>query len=183
MDSFYSKMERKDEQVLNDFNKQLNFFTEMIYNPKGDKSEIDVYAKDKKGRKVHLEVKQRIGKYSDFGEFVKKFDTIFIECGKLYQFSRIMQSGYTLNEQELFLNIFNGGDIITIHNLSVPQPIQWLPNQKIYNKGTKQWEYEHRVGLYWNTALIYSKDENGKYRRWTQEDIDEMYDYSFKNDE
>ena len=163
MDSFYSKMERKDEQVLNDFNAQLNFFTEMTYNPKGDKSEIDVYAKDKKGRKVHLEVKQRIGKYSDFGEF-----------------SRIMQSGYTLNEQELFVNIFNDGNIITIHNLSVPQPIQWLPNQKIYNKGTKQWEYEHRVGLYWNTAIIYSKDENGKYRRWTQEDIDEMYDYTFR---
>lgn len=169
MESYFKRMERKDAINLKNFNDKMNWFTELEYNE--EYSRIDAEAMDKKGRKTHLEVKQRTKKYSDFTAFAKQFDTIYLDTGKLEHFSQIMLSGHELDEQELFVSIFNDGDVIVIHNLNKPQPMMWLPNQRVWNEGKKKFEYEHRVGLYWWNAMVFEKNkESGNYYMWTEHD-------------
>ena len=169
--NYFDALEEQDEKIITEFNNDLKWFTNLQYNNKGSK--IDATAQDKKGRKVHIEIKQRTGdKYGNFKNFIEHFDTIFLDTGKLDYFSKIMSSGFTLNEKELFVSIFDNGNIIIIHDLNQPQTIEWLPNNRIYNPGTKQWEYEHRIGLYWYNGLVYEKDEEGHYNKWKDEDID-----------
>lgn len=169
-ENYFDLLEKKDAQIINAFNNDLKWFTNLKYNDKG--SRIDATATDKKGRKVHIEIKQRTGtRYGVFKNFIQEFDTIFLDTGKLEWFSRIMSSGYTLQEKELFVSIFDEGKIIIVHDLNKPQQIEWLPNNRIYNPGTKQWEYEHRIGLYWYNGLIYEMDDDGHYKKWDDEDI------------
>lgn len=172
MKSYFDKMEEKDAKVINAFNNQVSWFTDLKYNDMG--SRIDATAIDKKGRKTHIEIKQRTGKYASFLEFIKMFDTIFLDTGKLDTLSNIMRSGYTLNEQELFISIFNDGDVIIIHNLNQPQEIQWLPNNRLWNIGLKKWENEHRIGLYWWNGIIYQKNSQGKYIKMKKSEIEEL---------
>ena len=176
MKNYFDSLEQKDAEILRAFNEDVKFFKSLNYNEKG--SRIDATAIDKRGHKCHIEIKQRTGeRYGNFENFIVEFDTIFLDTGKLDWFSKIMASGYTLSEKELFVSIFNNGDVILIHDLNKPQPIEWLPNNRLFNPGTKKWEYEHRIGLYWQNAIIYSKDKNGHYRRWQKEDIENEEDY------
>lgn len=168
--NYVNIMERRDAQVLTKFNQDKKFFKNIIFNQKG--ARIDATAIDRKDRKCHVEMKQRTGKYANFSDFLDEYNTIYIDCGKLDYLSDIMQvSGYVRNEQELFVSIFNDGDVILIHNLNEPQPIMWLPNQRVYNPAKKRWEYEHKIGLYWYYATIYEKNEDGHYEKWTDDDI------------
>ena len=177
--NYFDKLEEKDAQIINAFNDDLKWFTDLHYNAKGSK--IDATAKDKKGRKVHIEIKQRTGtRYGDFKNFIEEFDTIFLDTGKLDYFSKIMSSGYTLEEKELFVSIFNNGDIIIIHDLNRPQQIEWLPNNRLFNPGTEKWEYEHRIGLYWYNGLVYEKGEDGHYKKWDDEEIMRIVDKQHK---
>lgn len=163
-------MERMDAQALTQFNNDKKFFKNIIFNKKG--ARIDATTIDRKDRKCHVEMKQRTGKYGDFYTFIEQFSTIYLDCGKLDYLSNIMQvSGYNLNEQELFVSIFNDGDIILIHNLNQPQPIMWLPNQRVWNPAKQRWEYEHKIGLYWYSASIYEKNKDGHYEKWSDDKI------------
>jgi len=166
--NYFDEMEKKDSEIINAFNTQVHFFDKIYYNEKG--SRIDAIAIDKKGRKVHAEIKQRTGKYGNFFEFIKSFNSIFLETGKLDAFSHTMNSGHTLQEKEILISIFNNGDVILIHDLDKPQEMEWFPNSRIFNPGTKRWEFEHRVGLYWYNAIIFVKEDN-KYIRKTKEEI------------
>lgn len=173
MQNYFDLLEEKDAEIINAFNVDQKWFTNLTYNKKG--SVIDATATDKKGHKCHIEIKQRTGtRYGNFKNFIDEFNTIFLDTGKLDYFSRIMSSGYTLSEKELFVSIFDNGDTIIIHDLNKPQQIEWLPNNRLFNRGTKKWEFEHRIGLYWWNGLIYKKQENGKYRRLSNDEIDEM---------
>lgn len=168
--SYFDLLEEKDAKIINAFNNDLKWFTNLTYNKKGSK--IDATATDKKGRKVHIEIKQRTGtRYGVFKNFIQEFDTIFLDTGKLDYFSRIMSSGYTLQEKELFVSIFDEGKIVIVHDLNKPQAVEWLPNNRIFNPGTKQWEYEHRIGLYWYNGLVYELDDDGHYKKWSDDDI------------
>ena len=170
MKNYFDLLEQKDAQIIRAFNEDVKFFKNLTYNENGSK--IDATAYTKKGKKVHIEIKQRTGeRYGKFKNFAEEFDTIFLDTGKLDWFSKIMSSGYSLNEKELFISIFDNGDTILIHDLNKPQLIEWLPNQRIYNPGTKKWDTEHRIGLYIYNAIIYQKDDDGHYRRWTDEEI------------
>lgn len=169
MSNYFKKMEKKDAKNLKNFNEKVKWFNELEYNE--EFARIDAMAKDKKGRKTHIEVKQRTKKYSDFTAFTKAFDTIYLDTGKLETLSQIMLSGHALDEQELFISIFNDGNVIVVHNLNKKQPMMWLPNQRVWNEGKKKFEYEHRVGLYWWEGMIYEKQPNGEYRRWTDDEI------------
>lgn len=179
MQNYFDLLEEKDAQIISAFNADLKWFTNLTYNRKG--SVIDATAIDKRGHKCHIEIKQRTGeRYGIFKNFIEQFDTIFLDTGKLDFFSKIMSSGYTLSEKELFVSIFDNGNIIIIHDLNKPQPIEWLPNNRIFNPGTKKWEYEHRIGLYWYNGLVYEKDENGHYKKWSDEDIQCLVDKQHK---
>lgn len=170
MNNYFDTLEAKDAAIMTAFNDDLKWFTNLTYNKKGSK--IDATATDKKGRKVHIEIKQRTGtRYGIFKNFIEQFDTIFLDTGKLDWFSKIMSSGYTLQEKELFVSIFDNGNIIIVHDLNRPQAIEWLPNNRIFNPGTKHWEYEHRIGLYWYNGLVYEKDSDGHYKKWSDDDI------------
>lgn len=152
-ENYFEEMEREDEKCLRRFNEYTKLFKGITANTKG--SQIDYIAHDRKNRICHIEIKQRKDKYSDFEEFKKKIDNIFLETGKINALTKIMQSGYTLNEGELFINIFDDGDTIVIHNLNKQQDFKWMPNQKVYNPGLKKYEYEHRLGCYIKNAIIY----------------------------
>lgn len=168
--NYFDLLEEKDAKIINAFNDDLKWFNNLTYNKKGSK--IDATAVDKKGRKVHIEIKQRTGtRYGVFKNFIEEFDTIFLDTGKLDYFSKIMSSGYTLQEKELFVSIFDEGKIIIVHDLNKPQAVEWLPNNRIYNPGLKQWEYEHRIGLYWYNGLVYELDDDGHYKKWSDDDI------------
>ena len=88
MHNYYDLMERKDAKIITAFNEDVKFFTQLIYNDRY--SRIDATAVDRKNRKCHLEIKQRTGKYGSFQEFLDKFDTIYLDCGKLDTFSNII---------------------------------------------------------------------------------------------
>lgn len=177
--NYFDDMELKDAQIVRAFNDDVHFFKNLTFNDKGSK--IDATASTIKNKKCHIEIKQRTGeRYGKFKNFVEQFDTIFLDTGKLDWFSKIMSSGYTLQEKELFISIFDNGDTIIIHDLNKPQLIEWLPNQRLFNPGTKRWEYEHRIGLYWYNGIIYQKDDDGKYRRWTDEEIESLVEKQHK---
>lgn len=163
-------MEHLDATALNNFNQDKNFFKKITYNKEG--ARIDVMAIDIKDRKCHVEMKQRTDEYADFNSFIKKYDTIYIDCGKLDFLSDVMQaSGFNLNEQELFVSIFNDGDIILIHNLNKQQPVLWMPNRRVWNPAKNRHEREHKIGLYWYYATIYEKNEDGHYEKWSDDKI------------
>jgi hypothetical protein len=165
-------LERKDAQIFTAFNNDQGWFKDLIYNKRG--SRIDAYAIDKKNRKCHIEIKQRCGKYGKFQDFIDHFDTIYLDYGKMNEFSEIMlHSGATRDERELFVSIFDEGDTIVVHDLLKPQPTMHMPLQRVWNEATKKWDIEHKIGFYWYNALIYAK-ENDNYRKLSEEEIDEM---------
>ena len=180
--NYFNEMERKDAQILRAFNDDVKFFSELTYNDLGSK--IDATAKTKRGKKCHIEIKQRTGeRYGDFKKFIEQFDTIFLATSKIDAFSKIISSGYSLNEKELFVSIFDDGDTIIIHDVLKPQQIEWLPNQRLWNPGTKQWDYEHRLGFYWQNGIIYTKQKDGHYKRWTKEDYENQEEYVIRRRE
>lgn len=171
-ENYFTTMELDDATIFNAFNSDQKWFTEHVYHHDGGR--IDVTAKDTKGRKAHVEIKQRTGKYGVFMDFIKRFKDIYLDTGKLEVLSKIMASGYTLQEQELFMSIFDKGNTILVHNLNKPMTIEWLPNQRLFNPGTKQWEFEHRIGLKWWDAMVFTKEEDGHYRQWTDEEKENL---------
>ena len=177
--NYFNEMELKDAQIIKAFNDDVHFFKQLTFNP--EKSRTDATALTKNNKKCHIEIKQRTGeRYGKFKKFVEQFDTIFLDTGKLDWFSKIMSSGYTLQEKELFISIFDNGDTIIIHDLNKPQQIELLPNQRLFNPGTKKWDIEHRIGFYWYNGIIYQKDDDGKYRRWTDEEIESLVEKQHK---
>ena len=165
-------MEREDTKIFTAFNNDQGWFKELIFNKRG--SRIDAYAIDKKNRKCHVEIKQRCGKYGKFQDFINKFETIYLDYGKMNEFSDIMlRSGATLNERELFVSIFDDGNTILVHDLLKPQPTMHLPLQRVWNEATKCWDVEHKVGFYWFNALIYIKQDDG-YKQLSNDDIAEL---------
>lgn len=164
-------LERKDAEIFTAFNKDRGWFKDLIFNKYG--SRIDAMAIDIYDRKCHIEIKQRCGKYGNFKEFLERFDTIYLDYGKMNEFSEVMlHSGATKNERELFVSIFDEGNTILVHDLLKPQLTMHMPLQRVWNEAEKRWETEHKVGFYWYNALIYTKNEDGHYRKWTQEEID-----------
>ena len=170
-------MEREDTKIFTAFNDDKGWFKQLIFNKRG--SRIDAYAIDKKNRKCHIEIKQRCGKYGKFQDFIDKFDTIYLDYGKMNEFSEIMlQSGATRNERELFVSIFDNGDTIVVHDLLKPQPTMHMPLQRVWNEATRCWDIEHKVGFYWFNALIYQK-EGDRYRELSRDEIDELKNKRF----
>lgn len=176
MNRYCDLMEREDTRIFTAFNENQGWFKDLIYNKRG--SRIDAAAIDRKNRKCHVEIKQRCGKYGKFKDFIDKFETIYLDYGKMNEFSEIMlHSGATRNEMELFVSIFDEGDTIVVHDLLKPQPTMHMPLQRVWNEATKSWDVEHKIGFYWYNALIYVK-ENDRYRKLSDEEIEDLRRHS-----
>lgn len=172
MNRYCDLMERTDAKIFTAFNNDQGWFKDLIYNKCG--SRIDAYAIDIKNRKCHIEIKQRCGKYGKFKDFIDKFETIYLDYGKMNEFSEIMlHSGATRNERELFVSIFDEGDTIVVHDMLKTQPVLHMPLQRVWNEATRSWDVEHKIGLYWYNALIYVKEDD-TYRKLSDEEIDDL---------
>ena len=164
-------LEREDAKIFKCLSDDQGWFEELIFNDYG--SRLDAIAITKqKHRKINIEIKQRCGKYSDFFEFIKYFDTIFLDYGKLNEFSEIMiNSGATAGDGATFVSIFNNGDIVLIHDLNKKQPTMHLGQQRVWNEAKKRWETEYKLGLFWYCATIFQRDKDGHYKKWTDDGI------------
>lgn len=169
-DNFFNKMERVDEKIFRLFNEDRNIFKKdgIKYHRNG--SRLDAICIEHNGNKCHIEIKQRLGKYGVFNSFTKYYGSIFLDTGKLDEFSRKLESGYTLGEDELFVSIFDGGNTIILHNIKKKQPISNEGAIELENRGTGKTDHELRFGYYWWTGTVYTKDEYGKYRKWSEAD-------------
>jgi hypothetical protein len=156
---FFDTQEDVNAYILEkEFNKQLKWFNDFNRHPRFD--HIDYDAKDKKGRKVHIELKQRKGTIDDF----KRFGDVIIEPTKLEAFAKVMESGYTLDEQRLYINWTDDGAIIYTFQGEVIPVVYYLNHkQKNYGKNNQE-EHEDRMGIPIDYAAIYKKDENGRYK-------------------
>ena len=159
--NYFDEQETKCSKLLKHFNDDQNWFVGLTANTRGN--EIDFKATDKKGRLVHIEHKQRKGTIEDF----KKYGNILIEPSKINAFTKIMESGFSNNEQTLYLNYTDDGIIIfDLNNIS---EMIFYPNHRQINYGKHTVEHEHRFGLKIKDAIIYKKN-NDNYIRLKQWD-------------
>lgn len=166
--NYFDTLEKDDERIFRLFNEDRNIFKSVTYHRHG--SRLDAICIEHNNAKCHIEIKQRLDQYGVFNDFAKQYGSIFLDTGKLEEFSNKLQSGYTLGEDELFVSIFDNGDTIILHNLEKKQPVSNEGAVRLRNKGTRQIDYELRFGYYWWTGTVYTKDEYGKYRKWSEAD-------------
>lgn len=175
-DNFFNKMEREDERIFRLFNEDRKLFKTITYHRNGTR--LDAICIEQNDSKCHVEIKQRLDKYGVFNDFAKQYGSIFLDTGKLEEFSKKLESGFTLGEDELFVSIFDGGNTIILHNIEKKQPVSNEGAVELRNKGTRNTDHELRFGYYWWTGTIYTKNENGNYRKWTET---EKRDYMMEN--
>ena len=161
-ESYFDRMELEDARLLKAFNEQIKWFDGLTASTKGNP--IDFKATDKKGRLVHIELKKRKGTIEDYSE-QGKFGAIFVEPTKLAFFTRIGESGHTLNERRLFVNFVDDGVIIFPLDEMKGTRLIWYPNHRHQNYGKNNIEYEDRIGLPLESAIVFKKDENGEYKQ------------------
>lgn len=151
---YVNKQEKICSNLLKQFNNELGWFNKMKQNE--EKSIIDYTCIDKKGRKCHVELKKRNAN-------IDTYDTILLDATKLYQWTKIGESGATLNEQRLYFNFMDDGVIIfDINNLSA---MTFYPSHKQWNPTKNAYEHRDKIGLPIKNAIVYKKNENNKLQR------------------
>ena len=130
---YFDRMENEDFDKLKEVNDDLKWFTELERNTLFDR--IDIEARDRKGRRVNIELKTRIIS-------IDKYDTIFIEEDK---YKHLVMKWENDGEIPLYINFFNGG-IVGVWDLrKFPNPE--LKNVTIINKGRQTIENVNRYIL------------------------------------
>lgn len=168
---YCDEMEREDAEIFESFSEDRGWFSEKLkFNKNG--SRLDAIGITKNGRKINIEIKQRCGEYGDFYKFISKFDTIFLDYGKLNAFSETMKtSGATAGDGAIFVSIFNNGDVILVHNLNQKElDSKHYGNKRVWNEASKEWDIEYKEGFYWYDASVYFK-EGEHYRKLKEDDI------------
>lgn len=131
--AYFERMEIEDFNKLKEINYDLKWFTELERNTLLDR--IDIEAKDRKGRRVNIELKSRIIP-------IDKYDTIFIEEDK---YNNMMRKWENEGVIPLYINFFNGG-IVGVWDLrKFPNPD--MTNVTICNKGRQTIENVNRYIL------------------------------------
>ena len=161
-ESFFERMELEDAKLLKAFNDKMKWFDGLTATTKG--TPIDFKATDKKGRLVHIELKKRKGNIEDYSD-EGKYGAIFVEPTKLAFFTRIGESGHTLNERRLYINFVDDGVIIFPLDEMKGARLIWYPNHRHTNYGKNGLEFEDRIGLPLESALVFRKDEKGEYKQ------------------
>ena len=149
--------EEVDANLLIEFNDQVKWFSALTANERFD--EIDFVGADTKGRKTHIELKQRKGTIKQYC----KWGDILIEPSKISRTTKIMESGHSLNEQRLFVNFVDNG--VIIYNLNRISRLNFYPCHRHWNQRDNRWENEDRFGLPIDQAIVYKKDSDGVYHR------------------
>jgi hypothetical protein len=150
--NYFDAQESRCKKLLREFNDNLHWFKGITATTR--LSETDFKCTDRKNRLAHVETKERKGTIQQFQDY----GDILIETGKIHAFARIMESGFSNNEQTLYINFVDDGVIIlNINNIS---SMNFYPNHKQRNYGKGYTEHEHRFGLKMQDAIIYKKDNN-----------------------
>lgn len=158
---FFDNQERRDAILLESLNRDLQWFDGLTANTR--MSEIDYQATDKKGRLVHIELKERSGNIDQY----LQWGDILVEPSKIQATTRIMESGHTLDEQRLYINFVDDG--VIIFNLNNLSKMNFYPNHKHWNRGKKCYENEDRFGLPVKDAIIYKmRYTDGRLERFRQ---------------
>lgn len=152
--TYVKKQENKSITLLEDFNKNLNWFISIT--PNQENSIIDFTCIDKKNRKCHVEIKQRQAKIDDY-------DTILLDATKLFQWTKIGTSGATYNEQRLYFNFMDDG--VIIFDINNQTEMKFYPNKKIWNPALGKYEYRDKIGLPTKNAIIYIYNKDGTLER------------------
>ena len=157
---YCDEMENVNLNNLNRVNNQLHWFKEIIPSVKYNHSDATCYTKD--GRKITVELKTR----NETIKQLQKWGGVFIEPKKISHFTDVMESGFTLNENCLFVNFCPDGVIIFSFN-DLKEPLQILPNHRQRNpKNNFEFEHETRFSLNLKDAIIYKYDIDGELYRF-----------------
>lgn len=150
--NYFDAQESRCKKLLREFNDELQWFKGITATTR--LSETDFKCTDKKDRLTHVETKERQGTIQQF----KDYGDILIEPGKIHAFTRIAESGFTYNEQRLYINFVDDG--VIIFNLNNISSMNFYPNHKQRNYGKGITEHEDRFGLKMQDAIIYKKQDN-----------------------
>lgn len=148
--SYFDSMEQENIINLRRSNERFNLGFENI-EPTIRMAEIDATAKKGK-RKCSIELKTR----KETIDQIKKYGDLLIEPGKMHYFSRIMESGYSLNEEVYYINFCKDG--VIVFNFNDIKNINVYPNHRHFNPGINRYENETRFGLNLNDCKIYKYD-------------------------
>lgn len=152
--TYVKKQENKSITLLEDFNKNLNWFKTIT--PNQENSIIDFTCIDKKDRKCHVEIKQRQAKIDDY-------EDILLDATKLFQWTKIGTSGATYNEQRLYFNFMDDG--VIIFDINNQSEFKFYPNKKIWNPALGKYEYRDKIGLPTKNAIVYKYNKDGTLER------------------
>ena len=158
--NYFDAQESRCKKLLNEFNDNLQWFKGITATTRG--SETDFRCTDKKDRLTHVETKERKGTIEQF----QKYGDVLIEPSKIAAMTRIMESGYTYNEQRLYINFVDDG--VIIFNLNNISSMNFYPNHKQKNYGKGITEHEDRYGLKMKDAIIYIKEDN-VYKKYNED--------------
>lgn len=147
-ENFFDWKEQENIKNLHKFNEDHHWFTAIT--PTERFNHTDAICMTKDDRKITVELKTRDATIEQF----QTWGTVLIEPQKLAHFSLIMESGYSLNEDCLYINFATDG--VIIFDFNKLKNITFIPNHKHYNKGKRKWEYESRFALDIGEALVYN---------------------------
>lgn len=181
MNQFVENNERKGRQAFKKLSEDQDWFQDIKFS-ENLTDQIDAEATTKKGKKVYIEIKTRGGKYGDFFQFIKEFDTIFLDYGKLNAVSNELMhdKSHGIDSGAIFVSVFNDGEIILIHNLKKQFKTKHLGLKEVTNfakkeDGKDEKEWELKTGLDWQSASFYRRDSKGNYYKW-EWDSDDYWD-------
>ena len=146
------------------FNNKLNWFKIMTKND--ENSIIDYTCIDKKDRKCHVELKQRLAT-------IDEYDTILLDATKLWMWTKLGTTGATNNEQRLYFNFMNDG--VIIFDINNQSEFKFYPNKKIWNQALQSYEYRDKIGLPTKNAIIYKYNKDGTLTRVKNERYNKTY--------
>ncbi len=146
--NYFRWMEHVNIKNLHQFNNKMKWFTKI--EPTKEYSHSDAVCYTKNGRKITVELKTRKETIEQF----KSWGNVLIEPKKISHFTDVMESGFTLNENCLYINFTANGTIVFSFN-DVKTPMTFYPNHRQYNPGKQRFEFESRLGWSMKDAMIY----------------------------
>lgn len=159
---------RTQEQIctllLITFNNSQHWFD--YIKPNNEKSIIDYQCVDRKGRKCHVELKQRNAN-------IDTFPTILLDATKMYEWAKLSKTGSTLNEQRLYFNFMNDG--VIIFDINNQSELMFYPNHKQWNPAEGKYEYRDKFGLPIKNAIVYKRNDDGTLTRVENERYKKTY--------
>lgn len=155
MTNYFQWMEKENIKNLHNFNDKVKWFKKI--EPTKEFSHTDAICYTKGGRKITVELKTRKETIEQF----EKYGDILIEPKKISYFTDVMESGFTLNENCLYINFTADGVAIFSFNKLKKDSLVIYVNHKQWNPGKERYEFETRFGWKINEAILYKYKEDG----------------------